>query len=546
MAARPGGHAASLREALQAWRAALGDAAVDDREETLARYAQCTTGARRSVLAVLRPRTTKEVVRLVREAGRFRLPLHPVSTGHNWGYGTALAAAAEAVVVDLSGMRAIRELDAELGVVTVEPGVTQGELAAFLRERGAPFLVPVTGAGPSCSLVGNALERGYGITPLADHAAAVMGLEAVLHDGTVLRPVLAELGAEDAARLFPWGIGAYVNGLFFQAGHGIVTSMTLALARRPEAVRAFVMSAREGATPSELVAAVREVLRALPGIVGGINLMNAHRVLAMSAPYPVAHLGPDGLIPREHLEAMKRERDVGEWTLFGTLYGSAGVVRAAQARIARLLKPLARRLLFVSRSRAHLLARVAARLPARLAGRLAPAAQTLAAALALVDGEPNETALPLAYWRAGIRPPAKGGLDPARDGCGLIWYAPLVPMRPAAVEAYLRFVTATMRRHGIEPLVTLTSLSERCFDSSVPLLFDRGSAAATERAQACYRCLLEEGRALGFVPYRFGVDAMDWLTGQPAVHWELVARLKQALDPQGILSPGRYARVPPG
>jgi len=493
------------------------------------------------VLAALRPRDTKDVVAVVEVAARYRVPLHTISTGHNWGYGTALAVADATVVVDLSAMRAIREFDEELGVVSVEPGVTQRDLAQFLAARSAPFLVPVTGAGPSCSLVGNALERGYGITPICDHAAAIMALEAVLHDGSVLRPVLADLGAAQAAGVFRWGLGAYVNGLFLQSGHGIVTCMTLALARRPESIRAFVMTARDGAEVELLVEAIRAVLRSHQANVGGINLMNARRVLAMSVGYPASRLGDDGLIPDAVIDELRGERDIGQWTLYGTLYGSARVVSAVQSEIKSVLRPLAKRLLFVSRAKAQALSYLARRLPGGLGRRFAPAAQTLASSLALVEGEPNETALALAYWGGGQRPPAGEPLDPARDGCGLMWYAPLVPMHPRVVREYIDFASATLREHAIEPLITLTSLSERCFDSSVPLLFDRSSPAALARAQRCYTELLERGRRRGFVPYRVHVDAMDWLTAHPSVHWQVIARLKKALDPHGIFSPGRYA-----
>jgi FAD/FMN-containing dehydrogenase len=529
-----------MREALQAWRNVLGNDAVIDGVAVPERYREGTSGAMRAVRAVLLPASAAEVVRTVEIAARFRLPLHPISTGHNWGYGTALAVEHEMVVVDLSRMCAIRDFDEELGSVTIEPGVTQGALAEFLRQRHAPYLVPVTGAGPSCSVLGNALERGYGITPIADHASAIMSLEAVLPDGKVLRPVLADSGAPEAARVFRWGIGPYLTGLFSQGSFGIVTSMTLALARRPQAMKAFVMSASRQVTLETLVVAIRELLRLFPGTVGGINLMNAHRVLAMSAPYPRAQLGADGLIPDAVVEELSRSRSIGSWTVYGTLYGTRAVVAAAQSEIKRRLKPLAARLLLVSRPMAHTMRRIAGRLPARMRQRYGPAADTLASSLALVTGEPNETALPLAYWIAGTRPGEGVGLDPARDGCGLIWYSPIVPMRPETVRRYLDFLVPMLRKHAFEPLVTLTSLSERCFDSTVPLLFDRTSESAKRRAQACYMELLESGRRLGFVPYRVHVDAMPWLTAQPSVHWRLAERLKSAIDPHGVIAPGRY------
>ena len=532
----------SLDDALLAWREALGNDAVIDGEMVPSRYCECTSGATRSVLAVLRPGSVTEVVQTVEIAARHRLPLHPISTGHNWGYGTALAVTNESVVVDLSRMRGIRDFDEDLGVVTVEPGVTQGALAEFLRARDAQFLVPVTGAGPSCSILGNALERGYGITPVSDHASSIMSIEAVLPDGSLFRPVLADLGAPEAARVFRWGVGPYVNGLFLQGGFGIVTSMTVALARRPERMKAFVMSAAGHATVEQLVTAIREVLRRFPGTVGGINLMNAHRVLAMSVPYPRDQLGADGLIPDAVIEELRRGREVGAWTVYGTLYGTRRVVSAAQAEIKSLLRPLAGRLLFVSRSMADSMRRIANRLPGRVGHRFAPAADALASSLELVTGEPNETALPLAYWVSGARPEDGGGLDPARDGCGLIWYSPIVPMRPETVRRYLDFLVSMMRKHALEPLVTLTSLSERCFDSSVPLVFDRSSEAATRRARDCYIELLNVGSRLGFVPYRVHVDAMPWLTERLSVHWDLIDQLRNAVDRSGIFSPRRYAR----
>ena len=530
-----------MERALRAWRETLGDDAVVDRAHVPPRYRECTSGATRSVLAVLYPANTEQVVRVVEIASRFGVPLHPISTGQNWGYGTALAVAEGSVVVDLSRMRAIRDFDEELGVVTVEPGVTQEALAEFMRERRAPFLVPVTGAGPSCSILGNALERGYGITPISDHASSIMGIEAVLADGRIFRPVLADLGAAEVARTFPWGIGPYLTGLFLQGSYGIVTSMTIALARRPQVVRAFLIRVPTRVTLEQAVTAIREILRSLPSAVGGINLMNAHRVLAMSVPYPRARLGPDGLIPDEVIEKLRRSREIPQWTVFGTLYGTRRVVLAAQHEIKRLMLPLRARTLFVSRPMAKSIRRIAARLPGRLRLRFSPAAETLASSLDLVAGEPNETALPLVYWISGSRPAR--GLDPARDGCGLLWYSPLVPMRAEIVRRYFDFVVSTLRKHSLEPLVTLTSLSARCFDSTVPLIFDRRSDEATRRAQACYRELLEEGRRLGFMPYRVHVDAMSWLTEQPSVHWDLVESIKDTIDPHGIIAPGRYTRA---
>ena len=48
-------------------------------------------------------------------------------------------------------MNRIVEVNAELAYATVEPGVTQGQLAEYLAERGLPVWMDATGAGPNAT-----------------------------------------------------------------------------------------------------------------------------------------------------------------------------------------------------------------------------------------------------------------------------------------------------------------------------------------------------------------------------------------------------------
>ncbi|MBQ5948164.1 FAD-binding oxidoreductase [Massilia sp. ST3] len=528
-----------LEAAAAEWQAVLGPQQVLSREAASAAYGPDTTGIERSVPAALRILDPAHLPEVMRIAQRHRVPVYPVSTGRNWGYGSALAVQPDCVILDLSGMNRILHFDPEMGVVTLEPGVTQGMLADFLDSNNYPFMVPTTGAGPSCSLLGNALERGYGVTPYTDHFAAVTDLEAVLADGSRYRTAMREAGGEELARLFKWGIGAYSAGLFTQSGLGVVTRMSILLARRPEVVKVCLFSLKDDALLEPAIERIRTILGKLPGTVAGLNLMNRHRVLAMSAPYPADRLGADGLIPPALVEELGRQYQIFPWTGFGTLYGTRRMVAAAQKEIRAALKGVASRMLFLSQDNANTLRRVAGWLPGPAGQRLASTAATLARSLELAGGRPNETALPLAYWRnpaAG----AEGARNPARDGCGLIWYAPLVPMRGQGARAYVEMVSAVTRKHGMEPLLTFTSLSDKLFDSTVPLLFDRHSPAAVEAAQACYRELIERGREQGWFPYRVTTSAMPGLSALTQDSQQLHERLRRALDPHDLLAPGRY------
>jgi 4-cresol dehydrogenase (hydroxylating) len=90
------------------------------------------------------------------------------------------------VIVDLGRMNRIIEVHSDLAYAVVEPGVTQGQLYAYLQEKKISLSLNPTGAGPNCSILGNALERGFGIGPNGDHFQAQCGMEVVLADGEVL------------------------------------------------------------------------------------------------------------------------------------------------------------------------------------------------------------------------------------------------------------------------------------------------------------------------------------------------------------------------
>ncbi len=506
------------------------------------RYGLCTTGIERAIPAALRPRSVDDIVAILGVARQYAVPLYPISTGHNWGYGGSVPVSDGCVVLDLSGLDRIVDVDAEAGLITVEPGVTQRALHDFLEKNHLPFMVPVTGGGPACSLVGNALERGYGITPHADHTAAVTALEAVLPDGRIYRSALSELGGTAVDRAFKWGVGPYLDGLFAQSNLAVVTRMTIALAARPARIEAFLFGIEREDGLTAAVPAVRRVLRDLGGVAGSVNLMNSRRMLAMSVRYPSDRVGSNGILPGEVVAEIAAQHRLMAWTGFGALYGTAEIVRAARRVVRRILRPIVGRLTFLTPGSAARLHRWIGHVPHLRHGPLANRARTLAAAMQLIEGRPSQVALPLAYWKSAI-PAAGAELDPARDGCGLIWYPPLVPMNSERVARYVAMVGEICAAHGIEPLITLTSLSERCFDSSVPLLFDRREPSEAGRAQSCYRALLEGGRREGFLPYRLSIQAMDWLTGFEAPCWDLAAAIKSAVDPAGIIAPGRYARL---
>lgn len=262
----------------------LGEEGVVDASSMgFARYKANTLGAERQIKGVLRIKSRDQLPPLLNLANRKNLKLYPVSTGKNWGYGDYLPVENDCWVVDLSALNRILHFDEELKTVHVEPGVTQKQLYDFLQSRESNLMVPTTGAGPDCSLIGNALEKGYGITPYADHFLAIKKWDVLLANGDYLRSPLSRLGGVETDRIFKWGVGPYLDGLFCQSNFGVVVGATIELAERPEHFETFVFSF-EHHKLSDMALAVKELKSQMGSFCSGINFMNSRRVLAMATP----------------------------------------------------------------------------------------------------------------------------------------------------------------------------------------------------------------------------------------------------------------------
>lgn len=72
-----------MASAFDEWRALLGERATTDTQPYTANLTEFSS---RQLVAVLRPVSRDEVRQIVTVAARYRIPLHPISTGRNWGW----------------------------------------------------------------------------------------------------------------------------------------------------------------------------------------------------------------------------------------------------------------------------------------------------------------------------------------------------------------------------------------------------------------------------------------------------------------------------
>jgi 4-cresol dehydrogenase (hydroxylating) len=523
------------------FRQAVGDVHAIADPERLERYGWCTATIRKAIMGVVRPGSVEDVRRVVAAAAVHRIPLYPISTGNNWGYGSAQPVTDGSVIVDLGRMNRIIEVNRELAYVVLEPGVTQRQLYEYLRDRNIPLALSPTGAGPNCSILGNTLERGFSIGAYGDHFLAQCGMEIVLATGEILNTGFGHYPGARATHVYKYGVGPSLDGLFTQSNLGIVTKMGVWLAPKPEHFEACYLTCYTDDQIGPVIEAVRSLMFN-GAFLGPVNLLHRNRVLIMLERYPWREMSDVTPLSESAAAAMAARKKIGMWNGVGAIGGTHVQVVAAKRAIRRALAGKVDRLTFLSDSRLKLLQRFPNALSVALRMNVPELLKTLEGSYGLMQGVPSEVALSLAYWRNRRPMPAGSDLNPARDGCGLMWFAPVIPMTRDDVARFRQIIEPILAKYRFEACITLTAVNERCFDCTLPLLFDRDDEAQARDAEACYRELVEACREQGYIGYRLGLQSMADEVGRDDVFWDVVTRIKRALDPAGILAPGRYAR----
>jgi FAD/FMN-containing dehydrogenase len=139
--------------------AIVGEEDVVEAPEVLEQFAADRSCVARIVPRyVVRPRSAGEVQELVQWANRAKASLIPVSSGPPHSHGDTVPSVAEAVMVDLSLMKAIVKIDRRNRIVVIEPGVTYGEIAPELAAQGLRISRPLRPRSNK-SVVASLLER---------------------------------------------------------------------------------------------------------------------------------------------------------------------------------------------------------------------------------------------------------------------------------------------------------------------------------------------------------------------------------------------------
>lgn len=181
----------SIREdkVLVACAAIIGASNVFDGAADLAApYREDWTGQFRAApRAVVRPGTTKEVAAIMRLCHEHAVPVVPLGGRTGLCGGGVANEDGKGIVLSLERMKAIRALDAPGRSMTVEAGVVLQTAQDAAREAGLVF--PLTFGAQGSAMIGGALSTNAGGSNVVRYGTTrelCIGIEAVLPDGSVI------------------------------------------------------------------------------------------------------------------------------------------------------------------------------------------------------------------------------------------------------------------------------------------------------------------------------------------------------------------------
>jgi FAD/FMN-containing dehydrogenase len=189
--------------------------------------------------AVIRPRTVVEVQPLVALANKTGTPLVTVSSGPPHFHGDTVPATGGAIILDLSGLKKIIRVDRYHRVAMVEAGVTFGELVTATKKEGIRLNMPLL-PKKNKSVVASMLEREPVMMPkyqwdMSDPLAClglVWGTGDEFRTGQAAGPgTIEEQWAAGGVQKAPYGPGRIAWHRLVQGAQGTMAIVTWASLR---------------------------------------------------------------------------------------------------------------------------------------------------------------------------------------------------------------------------------------------------------------------------------------------------------------------------
>src|SRR5262245_9689354 len=504
--------------ALEAFRAALGPDAVltaeDEPREFRDPFAFATWDDY-GASAVLMPQTVEEIQAIVRIANEHKVPLWTHGAGMNNGYGGPAPRLSGSVIVSLRRMNRVLEIDEECAYAIVEPGVRWFDLYDAIRAGGHKLMASVPDLGWG-SVVGNTLENGVTYLPTGADMAASCGLEVVLPSGEVMRTGMGAMPGNRAWHVYKRSLGPSPDHLFMQSNLGIVTKLGYWLMPYPECYLPLWLRVWNEDDLAPLVETLRRLMldRTIENVPQIWNTISFASVLSSRSLW---YDGEDP-IPDPVIDRIARELEVGRWMMRFALYGDESVVDHRFAKVKEAFERIPGAEVWGEKGSPDYI----------------PALENPHERVQ--GGVPNLDINQMTGWYGG------------EEG-GHIGFSPVARLTGRDARALRDLIRGLVEREaGLDYAAVLIPTNARSFIHITLVIFDTKNEAEARRAYETCKLLVREAAKEGYGEYRAHLDFMDLAADQYSfgdhAYRRFVETLKDALDPNGILSPGKQGIWP--
>ncbi|WP_345750874.1 FAD-binding oxidoreductase [Microbacterium rhizophilus] len=460
--------------------------------------------------AVVQPVSTEQIQEIMRIANRYEIPVWPHGQGRNYGYGGASPRVRGSIQIGFQKMNRVLEINDELAYAVVEPGVRWFDLYDAVKTSGYQLMTPTPDLGWG-SVIGNSMDSGITYQFYGQDYMFPTGFEVVLPDGDLLRTGAGAQPGNKAWHLYKRSLGPSLDPLFVQSNLGIVTRMGVWLKRLPEAFAPTMLSIGEDEDLEQAIDTIRELK--LAGYLEGVpTLYPTLRAAVMLRDDAV--LDARTQVTAADVRAIAERTGVGAWAARAAVWGDAEMVELKLRRIREAW----------------------AKIPT---GKV-EAPRTFA---------PDEYDQ-LRYSGDGIMIgiPTQKAIENTPAHVAHIGFSPVVPLQGTEV----RYVINEMRKHilafGLNFSGGIMVTGERSAVVVAGMQYDKTDAAAVKNAFDLAKHLIVEIGKLGYGEYRAHLDIMDLAADQYSfndhAYRRFVEKIKDAVDPKGILSPGRHGIWP--